>query len=232
MEIAEKKERKSNIEHSLGARVCVLQRSSAIHFENILLIERITAVVVARGGVCGGSSRPSGRCLCRLYLIGPSFGIFQVRPPFDHEEGLGNSVHAWKPGGGSFMHLCFASIHQLTGRQKDTLPRCSLHAKLQSTTVPADRPSTLILSPPSRCNCHCELSGGPTRRNAMTKDGGEDCRDSWRNPKPRGTKRLEGYLQPTFGSTPQLTLITATLFRQMKVNRIWNFCHHGEIVFG
>lgn len=79
--------------------MCVLQRSSVIHFENILLIERITVVVVASGGVgwgggWGGFSRPNGRCLCRLYLIGPSFGIFQVRPPFDHEEGLGNSVHA------------------------------------------------------------------------------------------------------------------------------------------
>lgn len=46
-------DRKSNIEHSLGPE-CVLQRSSAIHFENILLIERITVVVVARGGVGGG----------------------------------------------------------------------------------------------------------------------------------------------------------------------------------
>lgn len=166
-------DRKSNIEHSLGPE-CVLQRSSAIHFENILLIERITVVVVARGGVGGGGgvSRPSGRCLCRLYLIGPSFGIFQVRPPFDHEEGLGKSVHAWKPEGGSFMHLCFASIHQLTGRKKDTLLFCSSHAKLQSAAILTGRPSTLLLSPPSRCNCHSELRGGQTRRNAMTKDGG------------------------------------------------------------
>lgn len=44
----------------IGGRVCVLQRSSAIHFENILLIERITVVVVAMGGVGGllTSKRP------------------------------------------------------------------------------------------------------------------------------------------------------------------------------
>lgn len=44
-----------------GLCVCVLQRSSAIHFENILPIERITVVVVvARGGVWGllTSKRP------------------------------------------------------------------------------------------------------------------------------------------------------------------------------
>lgn len=71
----------------------VLQKSSTIHFENILLIERITVVIVARGGL-EGFSCPSGCSLRRLFLIGPSFGIFQVRPPFDHEEDLGNSIHA------------------------------------------------------------------------------------------------------------------------------------------
>lgn len=33
--------------------MCVLQRSSVIHFENILLIERITVVIEARGGLEG-----------------------------------------------------------------------------------------------------------------------------------------------------------------------------------
>lgn len=84
------------------------------------------------------------------------------------------------------------------------------------------------LSPPLRYNCHCELRGGQTK--TMTKDREWDCRDNWRNHTPRSRKRIEGYLQPTLSSTPQLTLITATLFRQMKVNRIWILCHHGEIV--
>lgn len=176
-----------------------------------------------------GFSRPSGRCLCRLYLIGPSIGIFQVRPPFDHEEGLGNSVHVRKPGGGLFMHLCFASIHQLT-----EIYSPSLFLTCKATIYYCwllRRPSTLLLSSPSGCNCYIKFRG-QTKLNTKIKDGRGDCRDSWRNHEPRGTKRLEGYLQPTFSSKPQLTLITATLFRQMKVNRIWNFCHHGKIVFG
>lgn len=55
-----RKERKSNIEHPLGARVCVLQRPSGIPFENILLIDSITVLVVVRGGVGGllTSKRP------------------------------------------------------------------------------------------------------------------------------------------------------------------------------
>lgn len=60
--MAEKKGKKIKYWTFIGGRVCVLQRSSAIHFENILLTERITVVVVARGGVVWGwlltSERP------------------------------------------------------------------------------------------------------------------------------------------------------------------------------
>lgn len=56
VEIAVKKKRKiKKIKYwtFIGGRVCVLQGSSVIHFENILLVERITVVVVARRGVWG-----------------------------------------------------------------------------------------------------------------------------------------------------------------------------------
>lgn len=39
MAFKQEKEKKSNIEHFIGGRVCVLESSSAIHFENILLVE-------------------------------------------------------------------------------------------------------------------------------------------------------------------------------------------------
>ncbi len=62
MEMAKKRKRGKKIKYwtFIGGRVCVLQRSSAIHFENILLVERITVVVVATGGVGGllTSKRP------------------------------------------------------------------------------------------------------------------------------------------------------------------------------
>lgn len=176
----------------------------------------------------GGGELLTSSCLYRLYLIGPSFGIFQVRPPFDHEATtymLGSQREA-RSGTGALLQ-----IHQLIGKQKYS-PASIIHAKLQSATVPTDEPSTPLLGSPSTCNYYGELKGGQTKLNTMSKDGGENCHDSWRNHKPRGTKRLEGYVQPTFNSTPQLTLITAILFKQMKVNRIWNFCHRGEIVFG
>lgn len=64
----------------------------------------------------------------------------------------------------------------------------------------------------------------------MDKDWGDDMiADAILN---QEVQRLKGYLQPTFSSTPQLALITATLSRQMKVNRIWNFCHHGKLSLG
>lgn len=61
---------------------------------------------------------------------------------------------------------------------------------------------------------------------------GGDCRDSWRNPKPRGTKRLEGYLQPTFGSTPQLTLITAHFSDRWKLIESETFVIMGKLSLG
>lgn len=106
-----------------------------------------------RGGVRGRFSRPSGRRLCRLCLIGLSFCIFQVRLPFDHEEDLSNNEHAWEPGGGLFMHLCFTSIHHFTRRQKDTLLHGNSHANLQSI---ADRSLISVKSLQTRCNCHSE----------------------------------------------------------------------------
>lgn len=83
-------------------------------------------VVVETGG---GGRLLTSSCLCRLYLIGLSFGILQIRPPFDREEGLSNNVLAWKPEGGLFRHLPFASIHQLTGKRRDTL---LVHSYMQS----------------------------------------------------------------------------------------------------
>jgi len=180
----------------------------------------------------GGFSSPSGRSLCRLYLIGPSFGIFQVHPPLIMKKVLATAC-VLESQGEACSCTC-ALLQSISWRGDRKILSCSV-PHMQSYNRPlltTDRPSTLLLNPPSRCNCHSKFRGGQTKRNTMIKDGGGDCNDRWRNHKPRGTKRLEGYLQPTFSSTPQLTLITATLFRQMKVNRIWNFCHHGKIVFG
>lgn len=53
MEMAGKKGEKIKYWTFIGGRMCVLQRSSAIHFENILLIDWIAVVNVARGGLEG-----------------------------------------------------------------------------------------------------------------------------------------------------------------------------------
>lgn len=74
-------------------------------------------------------------------------------------------------------------------------------------------------------DCQGTLRGVQMRWDAVGRDGGEH---RWCNFKPRCTKRLKGELQPTFSSTPQLALITATLFKQLKVNRLRNFWHHGK----
>lgn len=137
-----KKERKSNIEHSL----CVLQRSSTIHFENILLIERIMVVIVARGGLEGllVSKRPQS-----LQAI---FNWTLIR----HLPGS-SSFWSWRRSWQQRACLkargrlvLYFNTCQLMGRQRDTLLLHSLHAKLQSTTGAIDRPSILLLSPPSR----------------------------------------------------------------------------------
>lgn len=130
----------------IGGRVCVLQRSSTIHFENILLIERIMAVIVARGGLEGllMSKRPQS-----LQAI---FNWTLIR----HLPGS-SSFWSWRRSwqqrtclkARGRLVLCFNTC-QLMGRQRDTLLLHSLHAKLQSTTVTIDRPSILLLSPPSR----------------------------------------------------------------------------------
>lgn len=116
-------------------------------------------------------------------------------------------MHAWKHGGGFFMHLCFTSIHQRTWT--DTVLQ-SIHLKLLSTTIPPDRP---ISNFPLRCKCHGALNGSLTKWKTMTKDRVRDFCDGWCNIKPRD----KGYLQPTFGSTPQLNLITTILSDKWKL---------------
>lgn len=60
-------------------------------------------------GEMWGRRSPSGCCLCRLHLIGHLFGIFQVRPPFDHKDGQrGRLVHA--------LVLLLKLLYVLTGQ--------------------------------------------------------------------------------------------------------------------
>lgn len=51
----------------------------------------------------------------------------------------------------------------------------SIHAMLQSSAVPPDRP---ILSPPSKFDCRSEMTEAPTKQNTMTEEGEGDCCDS------------------------------------------------------
>lgn len=148
--------------------MCVLQRSSAIHFENILLIDSITLLVVAGGWV--------GGLLTAKWLLSLQAIFNWTLIPVSSrsvllliiKKVLATTCMLESQRGGLFMHLCFASINQLTGRQKDAPLLRSLHAKLQSTTVCTDRPSMPPLSAPSICNCHSKLRGGRTERNTMT----------------------------------------------------------------
>lgn len=153
-----KRGRKIKYWRSIG-KECVLKRSSAVHFEYILLIERITVAVVARLGVGGIQTSK------QLLSLQAMFNWTLIQ----HLPGL-SSFWSWRSWQ---WHICLKSHGrlvsctcallqsiQLTGRQKDVLLLCSSHARLISTTAeyhhatPSRGIDSWIESRPGKMKCH------------------------------------------------------------------------------
>lgn len=173
--------REWNIKHLRNAE-CVFQHFcySLWEYSAHKKKKKITLVRASNGkGVWGGAFYTEAAALYRLCLIGPPVRIFQVRLSFDHWPWkLGECL---KRGGGMFMHLCFASIHQQWWTDAALK---SIHPKPLSATViskeKADPKSSIEMQEP-----WCIRK----RRDLWWRV--KACQDHWCNSKPRGTKRLE-----------------------------------------
>lgn len=124
----------------VGSWVHSLQRSSAIHFEHIQIIERIMVVIVARGGLEGILMSKRPQSLQTIF----NWTLILHLPGSSSFWSWRSSQHCTRLKGR--LVFCFNTC-QLIGRERYSPLIHFLHAELRYTTLTTDRQ---LLSPPLR----------------------------------------------------------------------------------